>query len=100
MKRVGWLQENIGALLALIIVLFTFLIFIMILTKNISAAENVVFLIVGGLTGLVGAVVQYFFGSSVGSKTKQAVMDRQNENTSTTAVTEIKSVKSANIEEK
>lgn len=100
MKQKGWLQENVGSLLALIIVLFTFFIYMMILTKNISATENIVFLIIGGLTSLVTAVVGYFFGSSVGSKTKQAAMDRINDNTSTTTTTEINSVKGVDIENK
>lgn len=92
MRKKGWLQENIAAILALIIVLFTFIIFVMILTKTISAKENVVFLIVGGLMGLVGAVVQYFFGSSAGSKAKQIAMERINDNT--TETTETHSIKS------
>lgn len=100
MKKKGWLQDNIGSILALIIVLFTFLIFIMILTKTISAKENVVFLIVGGLMGLVGAVVQYFFGSSAGSKAKQSAMDKISDNTtSTTEITEIHSIKTPSEEE-
>jgi len=92
MRKKGWLQDNIAAILALIIVFFTFIIFVMILTKTISAKENVVFLIVGGLMGLVGAVVQYFFGSSAGSKAKQQAMERINDNT--TETTETHSIKS------
>ena len=79
----SWLQENIGQLLAVIIVVFSLCTFLLILTHVISATENVAFLIIGSLSSLVTTIVNYFYGSSAGSKSKQASLDKINDNTTT-----------------
>lgn len=82
MLKENWLNNNIASLLALIWTSFSLVLYIMVLTKAIVATENVAFLIINSVTNILMIIVGYFFGSSLGSKTKQATLDKMNENTS------------------
>jgi uncharacterized protein YacL len=89
MTHKNWLQENVAPLIALLFTGFTLFIYVMVLTKVISATENIAFLIINSVTNIMMIIVGYFFGSSAGSKAKQQAMDKMNDNT--TSIT--KSVK-------
>ena len=65
--RGGWLSRNIQPVLALIIVILTFMIFSLVLLGNIKPRiqeSNLAMMVLGGLLTLVAQVVSYFFGSS------------------------------------
>jgi hypothetical protein len=77
----NWLQNNVAALIALLFTGFTLFIYVLVLTKVISATENIAFLIINSVTNIMMIIVGYFFGSSAGSKAKQLSLDKINDNT-------------------
>lgn len=79
MKEESFLQSNIAPVLALTWTIFTLCIFILVLTRIITATENVAFLIINSVTNIMMIIVGYFFGSSMGSKQKQATIDKMND---------------------
>lgn len=72
----NWLHKNAAPVIALSYTGFSFLIYILVLTKQISATENVAFLIINSVTNIVMLIVGYYFGSSAGSKNKQDTIDK------------------------
>lgn len=79
--RSNWLHENTAPVLAISYTAFSFLIYILVLTKQIQATENIAFLIINSITNIVMLIVGYYFGSSKGSKDKQELMDKMNNET-------------------
>lgn len=59
----------------------------MVLTKQVSATENVTFLILNSITNIAMLIVGYYFGSSAGSKAKQDALDKMADNTTSTTST-------------
>lgn len=64
------INKIITPVLALIIVVLTFAMWYMVLYKTFGVEKDVVVFILGALTTLCGGVVNYYFGSSAGSKDK------------------------------
>jgi len=64
------INKIITPVLALIIVVLTFAMWYMVLYKTFGVEKDVVVFILGALTTLCGGVVNYYFGSSSGSKDK------------------------------
>jgi len=64
------INKIITPLLALLIVVLTFAMWYMVLYKTFGVEKDVVVFILGALTTLCGGVVNYYFGSSSGSKDK------------------------------
>lgn len=64
------INKIITPLLALVIVGLTFAMWYMVLYKTFGVEKDVVVFILGALTTLCGSVVNYYFGSSAGSKEK------------------------------
>lgn len=77
----NWLHNNIAPLIALLFTLFSLSIYLLVLTHVIVATENIAFLIINSITNILMVVISYFFGSSAGSKAKQASLDKINDNT-------------------
>lgn len=64
-KQAGWLYINVGPLIALLVVIFTFGLWTMMIlgiTKGIG--ENILFAINGGLTTALGFILSFYFGTS------------------------------------
>jgi hypothetical protein len=73
----GWLKENIGPLLALVIVIGTFALFgLAFFLKVDGANEKVLFMVIGALSSIATTVVGYYFGSSEGSARKNEILNR------------------------
>ena len=64
------INKIITPVLALIIVVLRFAMWYMVLYKTFGVEKDVVVFILGALTTLCGGVVNYYFGSSSGSKDK------------------------------
>lgn len=70
------LNKVIIPLLALVIVALTFILFYMIMFKGVQGVEkDILVFVLGALTGYVGMVLSYYFGSSNGSREKQKQLD-------------------------
>lgn len=70
----SWLQKNAAALIGIFIILYTFILFTLILAGYVRTEKDIVILILTSVTGLCGLVVGYYFGSSVGSKKKDGLL--------------------------
>lgn len=69
------LNKIVSPLLALVIVGLTFVLFYMIMFKNITNVEkDILIYVLGALTSYVGMVLSYYFGSSSGSKSKDTAI--------------------------
>ena len=61
----NWLKENVGPILALVVVIGTFALFdLAFLLKVDGAKEKVLFMVIGALSSIATTVVTYYFGSS------------------------------------
>lgn len=70
-----WLNKNIMAVLALIVVLLCFLLFFVFSLGKIDAAnKEISLLVLGAIIGSLGQVLGYFFGSSAGSAKKTELL--------------------------
>ncbi len=78
-KESTWLHNNIAPLIAITYTLFSLIVYVLVLIHVISATENIAFLIINSITNIMMIIVGYFFGSSVGSKSKQASIDKMND---------------------
>jgi hypothetical protein len=72
----NWLAQNIVSVLAILWTIFTFYILKLVLLKEVKAAENITFLIINTISNIIMIIVGYFFGSSAGSKDKQAFLNQ------------------------
>ena len=60
----NWLKENVGPILALVVVIGTFALFdLAFLLKVDGANEKVLFMVIGALSSIATTVVTYYFGS-------------------------------------
>ena len=71
------ISKIITPLLALTITALTFILFYMIMFKGVNAVEkDILVFVLGALTGYVGMVLSFYFGSSIGSQAKQNQIDK------------------------
>lgn len=76
-----WLEKNIHALLAIVIILITFAMFVFVIRASMdttfknSEAKDIVIYILGALTTVTTQVVSYYFGSSSGSADKNKALN-------------------------
>lgn len=70
----SWLNKNTGSLIAIIITVFTCVLFILVLTGNIKPSENITFTIVSSVTNIFMLVCGYYFGSSRSSQVKDSTI--------------------------
>ena len=71
--RSGWLQRNISAILAIILVLGAFSIFVLILRGGLTIGvdnKDIVVYIVSAFTTTLSAIIGFYFGSSNNSAKK------------------------------
>jgi hypothetical protein len=80
------LSKNIAPILALSIIVLTFiLIYVIMFKPKLGVEKDIIIYILGALTGYVGMVLSYYFGSSKSSSDKQKQMnDMMNNNSSIT----------------
>ena len=72
------LSKNIGPYLALGTTLLTFaLFFILAFTDPAQGRKEIILYILGVLSGITAQIFSFYFGSSQGSKDKQAVIDKK-----------------------
>lgn len=62
--REGWLKENITSVLAIMWSVFAFVILMVVLTKEIKSDDKTVYLIIGGVFGIINFVIGYYYGAS------------------------------------
>jgi hypothetical protein len=74
----GWLYRNINPLMALLVVTFSFVFFLLVLKLNLmdSNRKDIVIYLLGGVQSLVITVVGYYFGSSKGSSDKARFIEK------------------------
>lgn len=60
----GWLRDNITSLLAILWSCFAFIILMVVLTKEIKSDDKTVYLIIGGVFGIINFVIGYYYGAS------------------------------------
>lgn len=71
------LNKLITPILALTITGLTFVLFYMIMFRGVNGVEkDILVFVLGALTGYVGMVLSYYFGSSLGSHQKQERLDK------------------------
>lgn len=71
------ISKIITPILALTITALTFILFYMIMFKGVKGVEkDILVFVLGALTGYVGMVLSYYFGSSLGSHQKQERLDK------------------------
>jgi len=83
-EHAGWLAKNVHSLLAVSIVALTFLMYFWIIRGDMKAiaeagVKDIVIYILGALTTISTQVVAYYFGSSMGSQSKQKSMESMTE---------------------
>jgi ABC-type bacteriocin/lantibiotic exporter with double-glycine peptidase domain len=67
----GWLAKNITPILAFGVILLTFILIYCIMFKGVNGVEkDILVYVLGALTGYVGMVLSYYFGSSKSSGEK------------------------------
>ena len=75
MKTTTWLKTNIMEVLALGAVLQFLTVSLLILFKAVKATDNTTIMILTRSTMIATTVLQFYFGSSKGSKDKQSKID-------------------------
>lgn len=71
----NWLKENVGSILALMVLIATFALFgLAFFLKVDGANEKVLFMVIGALSSIATTVVTYYFGSSEGSARKNEII--------------------------
>ena len=75
MKTTTWLKTNIMEVLALGAVLQFLTVSLLILFKAVKATDNTTIMILTSSTMIATTVLQFYFGSSKGSKDKQSKID-------------------------
>jgi len=76
-EKASWLSKNVGPVLAIVTVSLTFILFYMILFKDISETskqKDILIYILGVLSAIVTQIFSYYFGSSAGSKDKMQIL--------------------------
>lgn len=75
MKTTTWLKTNIMEVLAIGAVLQFLMVSLLILFKAVKATDNTTIMILTSSTMIATTVLQFYFGSSKGSKDKQSKID-------------------------
>ena len=71
------LNKIITPILAIVIIGLTFILFYLIMFKGVTGVEkDILVFVLGALTGYVGMVLSYYFGSSIGSAHKQNQIEK------------------------
>ena len=71
----SWLSKNIAPMIAINVILLTFGIFGWLVSGEYQKdQENVIFAVLGSLTTLSAGIINYYFGSSVGSAKNREVL--------------------------
>lgn len=71
-----WLNKNTGSIIALIFVLFTCTLYILVLTRQLNASENITFSVVSSVTSITTLIIGYYFGSSRSSAVKDSTISK------------------------
>ena len=71
----SWLQKNIAPILALLVIIYTFVLWTLILFRNYEPKQSES-MIIGGLTSITATVIGYYFGSSASSKMKDEYIQK------------------------
>jgi hypothetical protein len=71
-----WLNKNTGSIISLIYVAFTCTLYILVLTRQLNASENITFSVVSSVTSITTLIIGYYFGSSRSSAVKDATIGR------------------------
>lgn len=76
-SKLTWLNHNITSILAILWSVFAFVILMVVLTKDIKSDDKTVYLIIGGVLGIINFVIGYYYGAS---KSKPADVSNTNQN--------------------
>lgn len=85
-EKLWGISINIRSIIAIIVISFIFVIFFSIFYKKVDFTQNqynLLFLVLGSLLGFATSILNYYFGSSDSSASKNAVienMSKQNKN--------------------
>lgn len=72
----NWLSENIASLIALSFLVFSFIVFLLILLHQVKTSESTTITILATISNILMLIFGYYFGSTKSSKDK----DKQIEN--------------------
>lgn len=76
-EKAPTLNKIITPLLAVFVIALTFTLFYLIMFHGVKGVEkDILVFVLGALTGYVGMVLSYYFGSSIGSAQKQQQLDK------------------------
>lgn len=73
--KLTWLKENVVEILAIGAVIQFLIVILFVLFKEVKSNETTTMMILTSSTNIVVIVLSYYFGSSKGSKDKQAKLD-------------------------
>ncbi len=76
----SWLNRNISSIIAILIIVSAFTFFVYILNFDFSEnskLKDIVILLIGIISTLATTVVNYYFGSSLGSSAKTKIMQNR-----------------------
>jgi len=79
-EKTSWLNSNISSIIAIMIIIAAFTFFVYILNFDFSEnskLKDIVILLIGIISTLATTVVNYYFGSSLGSSAKTKIMQKQ-----------------------
>lgn len=76
-EKAPLINKIITPVLAIGIVVLAFILFYIVLFKGVAGVEkDILVFVLGALTGYVGMVLSYYFGSSISSKQKQDYIEK------------------------
>ena len=78
MKR-DWLKNHIAEIIAIAFIFQAFLIFRVILLREVKAESSVEISIIECIKGILFLIIGFYFGSSSGSKKKEEIMNQAKE---------------------
>lgn len=77
MNTKDWIKTHISEVIALTIIIFTFIIFGLVLVGNIKADSAITISVIECMKGMDILIIGFYFGSSIGSKDKQEKLNEK-----------------------
>lgn len=74
-KKQNWLSENIASIIALSFLVFTFIVFLIVLLHQVKTTDSTTITIIGTVSNILMLIVGFYFGSSKSGKDKDKAIE-------------------------